>query len=648
MFILSRFSYYFKRVKESPLDKTINIFFLKFKKVFFVFVYQKQIYNFFFKPKIKKKYFKEFTLYKNQVQQRFDALNIKKTNQEIIENLDDGYFQCLGYGNVDLENFNWNTDPFHDYKWESCYFNKIDFACLSDRCDVKVPWEISRLQFLLNLAVEYNQRKNDTHLIQFNRLLNDWNEKNPVGYGVSWVCTMEVSIRIVNIIISLMFLYDYLDLKQRAKIYKIILEHYIFIKRFPEISDVPGNHYLSNLMGAYICSFVINGKKHKETRKHFSEFLIEANNQFDVDGCHFEKATIYHRLCLEFVALVISFESKLDHDEGLELYEIYLNGIRFCELISSNHKLPIFGDSDSGHVIWLGNDCRDFEYLKQPFHIHSGNEIKALSPEAGILLALYQCNNSLNKLEQNTSNFVGNLSGFTIIKKHSFNLMVRYGEQGMKGRASHDHDDAQNIWLSYNGADILIDNGCNGYSLDKAMRICDIVSSAHNGMKVIGTERTQQSLGSVMSSVRGAMICSEPEIEESESEVFVKSKLLIDNPNIIKSLARNITTKFLECGVNIEVQDVWNLIDEKGVEINWRFNTEIIQDAIISESHYISFLIKELNLSFTVEASCPICYEIFEFRFGHPYGNSVLKSGIRVKSTKSQSGWIKTSFKLTF
>ena len=105
-----------------------------------------------------------------------------------------------------------------------------EFRSLIDKCKLKnkkrvelkaLPQNSILFEGICYFKIWYDEdlsnipiKQNDTHLIQFNRLLNDWNEKNPVGYGVSWICTMEVSIRIVNIIISLMFLYDYLDLKQ--------------------------------------------------------------------------------------------------------------------------------------------------------------------------------------------------------------------------------------------------------------------------------------------------------------------------------------------------------------------------------------------------------------------------------------------------
>ncbi len=39
-------------------------------------------------------------------------------------------------------------------------------------------------------------------------------------------------------------------------------------------------------------------------------FAAEADKQFEPDGCHLERAIVYHRLCTDMVALAAAFAAR--------------------------------------------------------------------------------------------------------------------------------------------------------------------------------------------------------------------------------------------------------------------------------------------------------------------------------------------------
>jgi len=548
----------------------------------------------------------------------------------------------LGYGKLNFSSHNvWNSDSVHKYNWPSKYFNKIDYVKKTVKCDVKIPWEINRLQFLTNISLQYLKTSNTNLINQYQTIIENWISSNRPGYGIPWTCNMEVSIRVINLITSFVIIYDKIDNNLKQKIKISILEHYIYIKSFPEISDVPGNHYLSNLTAEYFCSYFINGNDNPITKRALDNFIIEASNQFKSDGCHFENATIYHRLCLDFVAIVLALSSKINFNK--KLFDLFSKGINFCNTISSDFILPIIGDADSGNVYWFGNNCRNYKYLNNYFKYLNGEKVTNITQECKMLIALNGPNFTTQKIKKSYSeSFIGNISGFSVKKSKNFTMIMRYGDQGMKGRASHDHDDAQNISLLYKGKDILIDEGCKSYSLDPEIRKKDILSSGHNGLKLLNQERYPIKDGSVISSIKGAYTCYETIIDHNSFLSRLKTK----NNNQFKELNRKILFKKNNV---FKICDSWKCFILQNLEINWRFNAVTI-NKIKSENKTNSLTFdvrnKHCKTLVNITSNSKIKYEIFDFNYGFMYGTYKKRKGIKIIILNSKKGNINTRFEI--
>ena len=80
--------------------------------------------------------------------------------------------------------------------WPPAWWRDLDYAQLDQPSDVKVPWEISRLQWLLPAGQAYLLDGDERHAQVVRETLEEWIEANPYGASVNWASPMEAAIRI--------------------------------------------------------------------------------------------------------------------------------------------------------------------------------------------------------------------------------------------------------------------------------------------------------------------------------------------------------------------------------------------------------------------------------------------------------------------
>lgn len=430
-----------------------------------------------------------------------------------------GRYQCLGYGYVKICGAAWRRDCIHGVSWPDVYFTKVDFLDAGRRSDIKIVWEKSRLQFLTEIALlVINSCETDQKdLVKlYMKILRDWTLNNRFCQGPNWVVAMEVAIRAANLIFSTYILWRFFSKEERAFIASVLSDHRIFLKWFPEISDIEGNHSLANHMGNELFKIMLASPGSIN-----NNFYKYARKQFSADGFHIEFSPTYHRLCLEIIAVVyISMAvNKVEDDIFQELKGLLVLGLKCCHKISIVKEiLPLFGDNDSGHVFNFGQSARDFSALSGVLT----QEVTALGLESRISTKFLQGFLSLMTKERNTSlqqnlcSEVTALEPFAIIKTRNAKLICRIGRFGLKERAPHDHDDNLSFVLAAFGKEIVVDSGCPPYTLDSNLREQAIGSLAHNVVQKASTPRSKFSHGSIFKTVKGAPIAAVTKMANNE------------------------------------------------------------------------------------------------------------------------------------
>ena len=95
-------------------------------------------------------------------------------------------------------------------------------------------------QYLLYLSEGHVlDRTNEQYKNEYCNILDNWILKNKTGYGINWTISMEVSIRAINLCLSLIVFWKDLGEDEKNRYLILLYDHLQYLKLFPEISDVP-------------------------------------------------------------------------------------------------------------------------------------------------------------------------------------------------------------------------------------------------------------------------------------------------------------------------------------------------------------------------------------------------------------------------
>jgi len=393
----------------------------------------------------------------------------------------------------------WHTDWRADYEWKNKYFKGYSFyeKNKAKEFDVKFPWELSRLSFLISVARAYQLEQKTDQLAYIHSILADWKAKNPIGFSVNWY-PMEVSVRTINLIQLREILLEANNTDEVVNLLnEILLLHGIFLWRNVEYTDIRGNHYAANLTALLLLGSTFKGF-YAEAKAWYNYAVKRTEKEFHLqfikDGVNFEKSIPYHRLVVEF--FLISF--LVMQRAGLKIQENTLNVLKnTCkftrDVTKPNQLTPIIGDNDSASVfqndqVSLNNHAnmlqlaslffQDKKLNITPEKYHSAYEVfgtKAVQ--------------DMGSISQDTfESYHYKEGGFVTVKDAQNYFITDVGEVGMKGRGGHGHNDLFSFELMFDQENIIVDPGCYTYTGDLALKNKMKTTAYHNGLEVDGEE----------------------------------------------------------------------------------------------------------------------------------------------------------------
>lgn len=377
------------------------------------------------------------------------------------------------------EDVRWRTDFQSGYRFPVRLYT--DIGAVNGVADIKVPWEYGRLQFLLPLAIAYRAKRSRRYLDAYRSLVLGFRLANPLGSGVQWVCTMEVGIRVFNLLASYEVLSDTIDGEDdlHCIVAELALAHAEHIWANLETSArlQENNHYIADLLGlaAVASCFPTYAKSLKWGQYARDELLRCSRKQILEDGCCFERSTRYTRLVGEMLFCAGRSLSQTAFSLPPEYFEKLATLGEFLESVTDDAGRSLqVGDNDSGRAIVISPRSHDDLRLVGRL---VAREAGRMSPEVPALFLeealLYGTSDLVDSIFSSRKAAVEHFkdAGFAVVRKGGWTLGF-FACDGFEEDAEpgHTHNDKLSVTLDVDGEPFFVDPGSGVYTRDTSQR----------------------------------------------------------------------------------------------------------------------------------------------------------------------------------
>ncbi len=404
----------------------------------------------------------------------------------------------------------WHQDVLHHYNWNPRTFYK-QVPIPYGRADIKVPWELSRCQHLPTLGMAYVATGDTRYAEEVVAQIDDWMVANRPGYGVNWMCTMDVAIRAVNWLWAYHFVADapQIDDAFLTRLLGSLLCHGRHIAGNIERYEggITTNHTLADYVGLLYLGLLLVPdltEAQEWAQTGHDGVLACMRSQVAGDGIDYENSIPYHRLVLEmFVGSYVLAERN-----GYPFPDDYRKSLeRMFDFVKYYMRpdglAPLVGDSDDGRLQILSGYF-DWQPQNHRYLLAIGaalfdredlatavQDVRGVGEEAAWLLG----SGALEKLSQWSAapRQVGSRSfpesGRYVMRHHDHHAIICTDEVGTAGMGNHKHNDIFGYELSVEGTAMIVDPGSFTYTDDLIARDRFRGTSAHNTVVVDGVEQ---------------------------------------------------------------------------------------------------------------------------------------------------------------
>src|SRR6266478_734056 len=424
-----------------------------------------------------------------------------------------GRYPFLGYGTVELGTRpKWNLDFKSGTEWP--YVQSECRECIRhDGSDVKVPYELSRLQFLPVLAKAHVLTGDNSYRRSAKDLLSHWIQSNPVPLGVNWTIAMEAALRAMSICFLLNLLSPLRPEEQPwlATVTRSLAQHLCYIEANIEFSHLlTSNHYLSDIVGLYSLSMFLDGEgMAARRRKYRQQIEAEMARQVYEDGGDYEASTGYQVLVTQlFTTALLLMRSE----SAAPVTPAFVTRLRMMfqflnTVASTSGELPNVGDCDDGRTELLLDDLQQMTHcpvaernsLKVSHLLGLGQRLFDVGAGPGDDAAWYgfidgaRAPYSEPRLDLGSAGPIKVLpkSGIGILQHGSAELLFFAIPNGIFGKGSHTHNDKLSFVLRVHGQEVFCDSGTGCYTRDLAVRNRFRRTAAHNTLLIDRTEQNR-------------------------------------------------------------------------------------------------------------------------------------------------------------
>ena len=410
--------------------------------------------------------------------------------------------ELLGSGLVTLAaDIDWHADLKTGHRWPPTFHRDIEYNNFDRLSDVKLAWELSRLQWTLPLGQAWVLSDDDRHAAKARDLLESWIAVNPYGASVNWACTMEPALRILTwawLFHACAGAPSWRDPGFRASFLRALYLHGDFVARNLERADVNGNHYTADAAGLVYAGLFFGelGAAPRWAAQGWQILETELPRQVFADGVDFEASVPYHRLVLELFAYPALYRLRLGLPVAGDYRDRLLQMARFTASYSrADGSVPLWGDGDDGRALAFGTQAlNDHRYLIGALGLiledtaltarFAGprDEVAWLfGPEAAARLRVRE-----QTSDETSAAF--REGGFYVLRSGAHHVFVDCGPLGLAGRGGHGHNDLLSLEVTLHGVPLISDCGAFLYTASPHERNHFRATAQHNTPQVDGEE----------------------------------------------------------------------------------------------------------------------------------------------------------------
>jgi len=395
------------------------------------------------------------------------------------------------------DHIDWHTTFHTGGRWPLIPAHKIDCRSPDRPGDVKLIWELNRHQYLHSLGKAYWYTGESQYLDEAKYQITDWIEHNPVGIGINWESTLEVSIRLISWCWIFYYFKDQADFYDSffVKFLTALFEQAQFI--YLNLTDWGNNHVIGESTGLLMASLLFPEFKLAVKWRERSRRVLEQEIEKQVfnDGVSKEKSICYHRFVLDFYLLAACTAQMNQLNLSPPVLQRMQSMVEaLCWLGRPTGQWSNFGDNDSSQGLIFSTKPNDayaltagvgsWFFKNKCFPIHTAftpNLIWFLGTKYPELEALQTNGNS-----RATKKF--SASGLMIFRnswqRSSDYLLFDAGPMGLPPAFSHAHSDRLHFELIVGGEPLFTDSGTFTYNGAVVWRNFFRSAAAHNTIRI--------------------------------------------------------------------------------------------------------------------------------------------------------------------
>ena len=412
--------------------------------------------------------------------------------------------------NYDTE-IDWQADPVTGASWPGTFHadvpvhgGDVGFG------DVKHVWELSRQQYLIDLAKSFYLADRHEDLAAMRRLVRSWIAGNPYATGVNWSCALEPAFRVWSWLWAYHLTSAALDDEFHLEWLRSFYDHGRFLYRHLEHYSSPYNHLIGEAAALYALGTCFPECSEARRWWHRGRSVLEGrlDEQFYGDGGSVEQSTFYHHATTGFYLLAAVLARRNGEDLSSRIWGAIERGIEFSmHLAQPDGRTPEIGGADDGKPIRFEHlpfwDFRAYQaigavlFQRGDFKLTAGrfyeDAIWLLGPDA------HDEFESVHAIPPATTSVVLAASGYAV-SRSSWDRDADYvcfdiGEQaaGMRTDAipnsMHGHADALSLVVCLGGRRVLADSGLYAYNCGGEWETHFRETAAHNTARIDGRDQ---------------------------------------------------------------------------------------------------------------------------------------------------------------